>query len=73
MNYREKIQNHLEESYNHIEPFLHDSTCCPTLHAMCANCEFWNGKEHDYSECREKPCFINFLGYEYMAWSTSWE
>ena len=67
---KDSIKDKLEECYRHIEPYLHDQEI---LTDMCKRCENWMGSEHDYSECREKPCFICYLGYEYMAWCDSWE
>lgn len=70
-----KDERNLDETYNHIKYYLNDkdageSICL--LHEMCNKCEFYCGKEHDYEECRNKPCFKLFLGYEYMCWETSW-
>lgn len=43
------------------------------LHSMCSNCECFCGIEnHDYSECRFKPCFKLFLGYAHAEWLEAW-
>lgn len=65
------MERKLEESYQHIKDYI--PKCTPLLTEMCKNCEMWNGKEHDYSECREKTCFKLFLGYEYANWCDSFE
>lgn len=70
-----KVERNLEETYNHIRCYLDDDEAGESvrlLHRMCDKCESYCGKGHDYSECREKPCFKLFLGFEYMCWETSW-
>lgn len=70
--YKEKVDRKIEESHNHIKPYLNDSNLCGELHDMCRNCERWCGKEHDYSECENMKCFKFYLAYEYMLWAESW-
>lgn len=65
-----KFERKIEESYNHIKPYLKDQKI---LAEMCGHCERYCGKEHDYEECRNMPCFKCFLGYSYLQWLTSWE
>lgn len=68
----DKIEAKLEETYKHIFPYIGENDT-PILIDMCQHCENWCGKEHDYSECRDKTCFKLFLGYETMIWETSFE
>lgn len=65
-----KMQRKLEESYKHIKPYLDDEEI---LKDMCKHCERYCGKQHDYEECLDMPCFKCFLGYSYLEWETSWE
>lgn len=66
----EKMKKKLEESYNHIKPYLKDQEI---LRDLCSWCERYNGRKHDYEECLDMPCFKCYLGYEYLRWQTSWE
>lgn len=66
------IEHKLEECYCHIKPYISKKET-PLLIQMCQRCEMWCGKNHDYSECRNNPCFKLFLGYEYLIWSSSYE
>ena len=66
----QKMQRKIEESYNHIMNYLKDQKI---LKDMCSHCENYSGEEHDYKECLSMPCFICYLGYEYLKWQTSWE
>lgn len=66
------VERKIEETYDHIEPYLNNPECVPLLHEMCQNCEMWNGvEEHDYHDCFGKACFTCFLGFEYVNWSSS--
>ena len=67
-----KLERQLEESYNHIKPYI-SAENTTELFSMCKNCERWCGEEHDYSECRDLPCFKFWLGYEYLKWCNSWD
>lgn len=65
----EKTERQLEEVYNSRKPYLNRKDCCEELHDMCMSCEKFCGiKKHDYSECRNLPCFKNWLGLEYLDW-----
>lgn len=44
----------------------------PELYAMCMNCEQYSGNRHNYEECRDKQCFINWLGLEYLDWANGY-
>lgn len=74
MNNNQKMEKMLTESYNHIQPYLHDyeGSSGKWLQQMCKKCEMYCGEEHDYEECRNKPCFKLFLGCEYTEWELSW-
>ena len=65
-----KMERKLEESYNHIKPYLEDQEI---LKDLCSWCERYNGHKHNYEECLDMPCFKCFLGYSYLEWKTSWE
>lgn len=69
---RASINRKLDETYSHIFPYISKKET-PELFAMCERCERFCGKQHDFTECREEPCFKNWLGYEYMVWEDSWE
>ena len=40
----------------------------PELYNMCKHCEQYSGTKHDYRECRNVQCFINWLALEYLNW-----
>lgn len=67
---QQKVDKKLDEAYMHIKPYIQNQT---TLTELCQSCECWMGKEHDYSECREKPCFRCWLALIYLEWETSYE
>lgn len=73
MNNYPKTENHIQEAYKHIKPYLDSETDCKPLHDMCRNCERWCGTEHDYSECENMNCFKFYLAYEYLCWSEAWD
>lgn len=71
------MDKNIEDTYRMIKPYLNEpaphNSGRELLHAMCNNCERFCGVlEHDYSECREKPCFKLYLGYEYAEWCETW-
>lgn len=43
------------------------------LREMCMACEAWHGAEHDYNDCRNKPCFKFWFADQYLLWETSRE
>lgn len=64
-----KTDQQLEEVYKSRKRYLNDEEECEELHNMCKNCEQFCGIEkHDYEECRNLQCFINWLGLEYLDW-----
>ena len=70
---KDSVKAKLNETYQEMKPYLHDKAQYPTLYGMCEKCELWCNEEHDYAECKDRPCFINFLGYAYIDWCDSWE
>ena len=67
---QKRVEEKIEEYYNRMSDYIPKDE---ELKEMCQNCECWCGENHDYSECRNKPCFRFFLGYGYLQWATSWE
>lgn len=65
-----KMKRKLDESYNHIKPYLKNQKI---LKDMCQYCGDYCGEDHDYEECLDMPCFKCFLGYAYLQWETSFE
>ena len=67
-----QTERQIEESYRHIKPYLSDTDeCGKELRKMCEVCEAYYGAEHDWEECRNKPCFKFYLAYEYLEWFNS--
>ncbi len=66
-----KIEEQIQESYKHMKPYLKDEVCTRELRLMCENCEKYCGVDHDYTECRENPCFCFWLAYKYADWCNS--
>ena len=64
------VRRKLKEADKHIQPYIKEQKC---LQEMCKHCEAYNGKEHDYSECKDRWCFIFFLAYVYISWESSYE
>ena len=70
MNYKTRMQ--IEESYRHFKPYLSEK--CGSgkeLREMCKHCEKYCGKEHDWEDCLDTPCFRFYLAYEYLEWLNS--
>lgn len=67
---QEIVNTKLEESYNHIKPYIKE---CPELLTMCSICEKWYGEDHDYDECKGYPCFRFWLAYKYLEWESNYE
>ena len=63
-----KTKQQIEESYNHIKPYLKDDT---ERRDMCLRCECYMAPEHDYEDCRDMPCFRFYLAYKYLEWLNS--
>ena len=64
-----KVDRRIEEYYQSVFEDYGDDE----IFDMCKNCEKWNGKDHDYKECRGSACFRFFCAYGYLKWATSWE
>lgn len=73
MGIKEKTKRQIEESYNHMEPFLDNLKVTEELRKMCEYCEGYCGEEHNYEECKDLPCFNFYLCFEYMEWRNSFE
>lgn len=73
MNTEERVNKKLQESWEHINPYISEESTNGELHQMCKSCEEWYGAEHDYENCINKPCFKFWLAYEYLRWEASWE
>lgn len=67
---KEKTKRQLEEVYcrNLYISGAFSKTESPELFAMCKNCTEYKGEAHDYTLCRQKQCFINWLAFEYLEW-----
>lgn len=64
-----KTERQLEEVYQSRLPYLNYKDECEELHNMCMTCDKFCGiKKHDYTECRNNQCFVNWLGLEYLDW-----
>lgn len=74
MELREEKEKQLEEVYQrnlqYHECFTKEKGL--ELYGMCKKCEVYVGDEHDYTECRDKPCFKNWLALEYFEWINSY-
>lgn len=62
-----------DEVYEHKKPYLNDNGTMEDLLPLCERCEQWCGKEHNYEECRNEPCFELWLSNEYLWWYYSWK
>lgn len=67
-----KVENKLQEAYQHIKYYI-GTEDAQELNEMCQFCEKYCGKEHDYFECENMPCFRNWLAMVYLKWETSYE
>lgn len=66
-----KIDKQIEECRKHMKPYMKNEESTMELREMCESCEVYCGKEHDYDECQNKPCFRFWLAYEYLGWVNS--
>ena len=66
------VNRKIDETYDNILPYLDDEETTESLREMCEGCEGYCGENHDYSECRHKPCFIFWLAYKYLEWGEGW-
>lgn len=67
----EELNRRLDDTYQRITPYLNNDF--PKLKKMCEICECWYGDEHNYEDCKDKPCFRFFLAYERLHYSIGWE
>lgn len=72
-NTSEKVDEKLQEAWEHVKPHIGQESTNAELRKMCEICEAWGGTEHNYKDCRNKPCFKFWLAYQYLLWETSWE
>ena len=68
---RDETKKNIQECYEHIKPYLDSVDDTENLRTMCKDCECYCGKDHDYNECKDKPCFKFFLAFEYLEWMNS--
>ena len=66
---RKDTKNQIDSDYNRIKPYFNENE---ELKSMCRNCESWCGKEHDYEECLDKPCFTFYRCYEFLDYQNTW-
>ena len=62
----QELERRINESYEHIRLYLNQEECTKELREMCKNCEKYCGEQHDYEECKDRPCFRFWLCYEYV-------
>lgn len=67
-----KIEEQMEECYQHMKPYMKNMEETKELRDMCASCDGYCGDEHEFNECREKPCFKLWLGWQYLDWMNSY-
>lgn len=51
---------------------LKNKTTMEDLLPICERCEQWCGKEHNFEDCRNQPCFELWLSNEYLEWCKAW-
>ena len=56
---KEVIDNELQRCLDYVDDD-------EMLQDMCKNCEKWCGKEHDYLECLDRPCFTFYRCYRVL-------
>lgn len=66
-----ETQRQLEECYRHMGNYIHDESVTAELREMCKNCKIYCGLQHDFEECKDRPCFRFWLAYEYLEWGNS--
>lgn len=66
------VERKLKEDYKHVKPYI-GTECTEELNKMCQFCEKYCGKEHNYLECENMPCFKNWLAMVYLKWESSYE
>lgn len=74
MSLETEIENRLNEEYKRVKYYLNKKNCCNLLHKMCQDCERYMGLEqHDYEECKSRPCFKCYLGFSRFRTYVSYE
>lgn len=63
------LESQITSTYDRLKPYLdkHDGRFSE-LTSMCQMCECWYGDNHDYAECKSRPCFRFYLAYEYLKY-----
>lgn len=51
---------------------LKDKDTMEDLLPICERCEQWCGKEHNFEDCRNQPCFELWLSHKYLEWCKAW-
>lgn len=59
-----------DEVYSILD--LKDKTTMEDLLPICERCEQWCGKEHNFEDCRNQPCFELWLSNKYLEWCKAW-
>lgn len=70
MKLSKSVQSKVDEAYDHVMLYIEDYR--DDLEEMCQYCECYCGKEHDYTECKDRPCFVGFLCEAYLDWADSY-
>lgn len=69
---RDSVKRKLEETKEHMAPYMGDCESTAELRSMCQHCEHYCGENHDYTHCEDMQCFQFWLAYQYMDWSASY-
>ena len=69
----EKMESALAETEDRLKMYMKNEDTTKELREMCKNCEGYCGKDHDYTECRDKPCFLFWLAYKHLEWILGYE
>lgn len=74
MSISKKTESQLEEVYErNLQYNKFNKERSPELYEMCKNCENYLSEEHDYTECRDRQCFKNWLALEYLEWMNEYK
>lgn len=61
---KRRLEQRIQEMYKDIKPYMKREDATKELREMCQNCDGYCGIDHDYEECKGKPCFRFWLCYE---------
>lgn len=59
-----RLEQSIQEMYKDIKPYMKREDATKELREMCKNCDGYCGIDHDYEECKGKPCFRFWLCYK---------